>query len=326
MRRVALPTLLVGGVVVVVLLVYALTFQVRFSDVAVKVRFGKVAAVIREPDIYFRLPWPIESVYTYDRRLRTLDTPEGEVKTRDGKNVVVGCYALWQVDADNPVVFKNRVGNERMAEEQLRARVNQRRAAVIGNEDLSSFVNPNEQAVKISYDRMEDSMLHGKLVGGEGDDRSLQEGVLADFGIKVTKIAIRRVSLPEETTQSVFQQMMTERQTEAARYREEGKAIAETITGQAKSASEQILAFAGSVAQRERSKGQRAARRIYEQIAAGDQEFFEWLRWLDALQAALKQKSTIFLDSRSALFEHFVQPMPPTTQPTTPAAAPAGGK
>jgi hypothetical protein len=44
MRRIPLPTLLMAGIVVLVLLVYALTFVVRFSQVAVKVRLGEVAA------------------------------------------------------------------------------------------------------------------------------------------------------------------------------------------------------------------------------------------------------------------------------------------
>ena len=47
---------------------------------------------------------------------------------------------------------------------------------------------------------------------------------------------------------------------------------------------------------------------ILKQIAAEDVEFFEWLRWLDALQVSLRQKSTIFLDNNSTLFEPFVAP------------------
>jgi len=319
MRRIPLPTLLTASVVVVVLLVYALTFQVRFSEVAVKVRLGKVAAIIQEPGLYPRWPWPIETIKKYDQRLRTLDTLEAEVKTRDGRNIIVGNYAVWRIE--DPDLFFKRVETIPKAEEQLRARIAQRRAAVFGNADLSSFINLNEEMVTTGFDRLEDDLLNGTQAEEGRPGRSLAEGIRADFGIHLEKVAVRRISLPEETTQSVFQQMIAERQKEAARYREEGKAVAQTITAEAEGAKQQILAFAEHQAQEERSKGFQASERILKQIATADAEFFEWLRWLDALRTSLRQRSTIFLDNNSELFKPFVAPLTPTTRP---AAADAG--
>jgi membrane protease subunit HflC len=307
MKRLSIPTVVTAVLVVVVLLVKLTTFMVRFSEVAVKVRMGQVAAIITQPGLYWRWPWPIESVKTYDTRLRTLDTLESEIKTRDGKNVIVGNYALWRIA--EPRTFYIRVGNEREAEDKLRARINQRRAAVIGNEDLSAFVNPNQDAVDASYNRIEKELLSGKQTEGESAGLSLRDAVLADFGIQLVKVDVRRISLPEETTQTVFQQMIAERQKEATRFREEGKSRAQTITAQAEADRNQIIAFAERKAQEIESTGIQAATGILKQIGAQDSEFFEWLCWLDALRDSLRQKSTIFLDSRSALFEYFKAPV-----------------
>jgi membrane protease subunit HflC len=313
MRKIPVPTLLTAAIVVVVLLVYALTFQVRFSEVAVRVRLGNVVNILEKPGIYRRWPWPIETVQKYDKRLRTLDTGEGEIVTQDGKSVIVASYAVWRIQ--DPLKFSTSVLTIPRAEEQLRARINQRRGAVIGNQKLSAFVNLNEELVNSSYDQVEAALLTGQQAEGE-QGGSLRDQFLKDCGIYLEKVALRRISLPEETTQSVFQQMVAERQKEAARFREEGKARATTITRQAEAAGRQILAFAESKGEQYRSTGVQASTRILEQIKAEDAEFFEWLRWLDALRLALHQKSTIFLDNNSALFKPFVEP--PATMPARP--------
>ena len=230
----------------------------------------------------------------------------GEIKTKDGKNIIVGNYALWRIKA--PRTFVDRRLTIREAEERLRARINQRRAAVIGNEDLSDFVNLNEELVNANYNRIEDTMLNGKQVEGEDVGISLKESVLADFGIELVKVDIRRISLPEETTQSVFQQMIAERQKEAARFREEGKSRAQTITAQALADRDKIISFTRRKAEEISSTGVQASTGILKQIETEDAAFFEWLRWLDALSVALRQKSTIFLDNNSALFERFQPP------------------
>jgi membrane protease subunit HflC len=309
MKKIPIPTLLTASIVVLVLLVYALTFEVRFSEVAVKVRLGQVAAIVKQPGLYPRWPWPIESIKKYDRRLRTLDTTEAEIKTKDGKNVIMGNYAVWQIE--NPNQFYVRVNTIAKADEYLRARITQRRAAVIGNEDLSAFVNPSEDVVNASFDRISQELLHGRRTEAEDQNaRSLYDSVLADFGIRLEKVAIRRISLPEETTKSVFQQMSAERQAEAARYREEGKAVAQKLTSEADAARKSILAFADRKASEESAKGVQASTGILSQIASEDTDFFIWLRWLEALRTSLKQKSTIFLDNDSELFKRFTEPPP----------------
>ena len=306
MRKVPIPTLLTASVVVLVLLVYALTFEVRFSEVAVRIRFGNVVDIVKDPYIYPKWPWPIERIKKYDKRLRTLDMVEGEIKTKDAKNVVVGNFAVWRID--DPELFYTAVTTVPKAEEQLRARIAQRRAAVVGTENLSAFVNLNEEQVIANHDRIESAILHGRQTEDAEEGRSLYDGVLADFGIHLEKVGLRRISLPEETTESVSQQMIQERTKEAERFRAEGKSRAASITAQAEGAARQIRAFAERRAAEHSAKGIEASTRTLAQIDAEDAGFFEWLRWLDALRVSLQQNSTIFLDNNSPLFDHFVTP------------------
>ncbi len=301
-------TLIVALPVVLILLLAASTYQVAFNQVAVKVRFDE-GEVIREPGLRLKWPWPIEHVQHYDQRLQTLDTPETEIKTIDGKNVIVGAYALWTIE--DPLQFYRRVRTVDEAEKQMRSRISQAQAAVIGQSNLSDFVNLDAALVEQKYDALLERMRE-----------TVAPGLRADYGIHVAELGLRRISLPRETTQEVFNSMRAERNKLAARFREEGKSQAEGIKARANSEAKQILEFASSKAQEIKSAGVQASTRIYEQIAAEDAEFFEWLRWLDALKASLAQKTTIFLDQNSPLFGPFVNP--PAVPPAAGAATAAG--
>lgn len=295
MKRVPIPSMITAIILVLILIVYSIVYEVRFSESVVKVRFGEPQAVVTKPGLKFKWPAPIETVRHYDTRLRVLDTPETEIKTSDGQNVIVGCFAIWRIT--DPLEFYKRVETEREAEKDLRDRVNHSRAQVIGQHQWSEFVNLDSQLVDASYEQIENQIL-----------QDAAPGILKDYGVKLERVGIWRISLPEEATASVQESMRQERERMAARYREEGESLKEAIVARAASQSKQILAFAERKAKEIEAAGVKASVRIFEQIAEEDTDFFIWLRWLEALEVALKTKTTIFLDSSVEIFEHFSGP------------------
>lgn len=313
MKRVPVPSLITAFVLVLILVIYSITYQVRFSESVVKVRFGAPREVISDAGLKFKWPPPIETVRHYDTRWRVLETPETEIKTRDSQNVIVGCFAIWKIQ--DPLLFYKRVPEERTAEAKLRARINESRAKVIGQHDWSDFVNLDSQLVNQSYQRIEGEML-----------ADAAPGIQTDYGVELKRVGIWRISLPEETTASVQDAMRKERERMANTYREEGESLKQAIVARAESQSDQIMAFAERKAGEIEAAGVAATRRIFEQIPQQDTQFFIWLRWLDALKSALAQKTTIFIDSKSELFQHFAQPptevsVSPGSEPAPPSAA-----
>ncbi len=292
MSRMPFLTLLIA---IVIILVYGMTERVKFSERAVRVTLGRASeeSVISKPGLYFRWPPPIEFIRTYDVRLHTTDTPESEIKTRDGKNLIVSCYLLWQIE--DPYKFYVRVKDVGEAERQLRTRVGQIRSAAIGKRDMSFFVNLDEQTVSANYVALEEEMLTDAAAS-----------ILNDYGIVVKKIGIRRISLPEQVTETVFKAMIANANKQATTYREVGKAKAEEIRARANSDRRQILAFADAKAEEIRSTGVQASTNILSQIPTEDRDFFEFLRQLEALEIALAEQSTIFLDSNSILSDVFI--------------------
>lgn len=298
MRRVPAATLVTGVLLLAALVSYAMTTRVRFNEVGVRVKLGQASAasVIDKPGLYMRWPPPIEWIYTYDARLRTTDTPEAEGKTVDGKNLIVSAYALWRIQ--NPYQYYVRVTDDAKAVELLRTRLGQVRSAAIGKRELSYFVNLDNEQVQQNWDALEAEML-----------AAAAPGVLSDYGIELIEVSIRRISLPEQVTKTVFQAMSKNAERLAARYREEGKSIGAMITAQSQAEARQILAFVEARAQEIRSEGYRQAKRFLEQVKAEDIPFYEFLRQMDALRIALGSKTTFFLDSNSPLFKPMTEPL-----------------
>lgn len=297
MKKIPIVTVVTAGVIVAALLVFAFTFQVRFNETAVRVRLGKADAssVIREPGVYFRWIWPIDRVEKYDRRLHVTDIPDTETPTADRKNLIVGLYAVWKIN--DPLRFQTSVGTVREAEARMRSRFEQARPAAVGLAPLGSFVSLDSEQVNAKFEELEQKML-----------ADVAPGLESEFGVTLVRVGIRRVSLPEQVTQEVFNSMRLQRERIAAAYKEEGTARKNAIVARAESAVASILAFAESKARQIEAEGQAAAARIINSVPPEYREFFIWLRRIEALKAGLAQRSTIFLDSGSDLMRDFLTP------------------
>lgn len=296
MNRSINPMLFVFGVAGLLLIVYAFVFTVRFSEVAVRVRMGKAdeSSVIREPGLKFRLPI-FDSIRKFDTRIRVLETNETEIKTNDKQNLIVGCFALWKIE--DPLQYYKRVADDTGAGTLLRQRIDEVRATVIGSHELADIVNRDADLLR--HEQIEQEML-----------AAAAPALAADYGIKLIRVAIRRISLPEEATATVQEAMKAEREAIAKEYTQEGESVASAITARARSQRDQILAFADRKAQAIVAEGIRGSERLLSAIGEKDEAFFIFLRVMDALKAGLAEGATIFIDSKSDLFRYFESPLP----------------
>lgn len=297
MNRVPIPTLIVALVLIAVFAFYTFTFQVRFNEAAVKVRFGKADAssVVTAPGLHFRWPIPIERVVKYDTRLRSLETPEGEIKTKDGTNVIIGCYALYRIQ--DPLKFLRSAANESEVAKQMRARLDQARQSVIGRFDMSALVNLDEDVLDETYRTLEEALI-----------REAKAEIDETYGVDLVTFEIRRVSLPKDATEKVFESMRKERERFATNYRSQGNSENERITAQAEADAEQIRQFASRRAQEIISVGVQQATRKLAEIEDTDREFYIWLRKLEALRASLAERATVFIGVESPLYRALMSP------------------
>ena len=281
-------TLILSGVVIAALFVLLqLVFIVRQGEVAVVTMLGRPVREVTDAGLYGRWPWPVQRVYAFDNRTRTLEGSFEETMTADGKNVLVSLYAGWRI-AD-PVKFLERVGTAERAEANLDGLIRTYKNSSVGQLKFGQLVNTD--AAQLKFDDLEKQLL--AAIQGPAKER---------YGIEVGFVGVRRVGLPESVTQSVFERMKAERQELADRYKAEGQGEAIKIRAQADSERDQLLSKASADAMRLRAEGDASAAQYY-QVFSKNEDLAKFLMKLQTMQETLKEKSTVVLSTDTEPFD-----------------------
>jgi len=260
-------------------------------------------SVIRTPGFFFRWPWPIQSIDTFDNRLQITTTTGEETPTGDGKPIIITTAIGWRI-AD-PYWFSIRCNDMETARERLKSRVRSDQKTVIGNYDFAHFVSIDPEELK--YDEIE----NGIAVEVAGNARKL-------YGIEVEYVRLEKLALPRQITKQVFDAMKKERQAEATRIESEGESQATWIKGQAESIADTILGFANRTAKEIEAKGIEQAA-AYNKTFRQDESLALFLLNIENLPKILKERTTLVFDQNSPL----VSMLKGMTGAQVPATAPA---
>lgn len=282
---------IVGVVAVTVLGLYATAFQVREGRAAVVTRFGDPVREVTQAGLHWKLPWPIDRANMIDRRQRVFETRHGEMLTRDKKNLILLAYAAWRVD-DNRIWIRA-VGSQEAAEEKLDSLLLDAQAKVVGRHDLSALVSTNPEDLAVEA-------IEAELLA------AVQETARTRYGIEITHVGFKRLSLPEENITKVFGQMRAERAREAATYQGQGEERAAEIRAETDEEVAVITAKAEEEAARIRGKAEADAAEIYATAQARDPELYKFLRTLQALETVLTgagSRTSLILRTDSAPFQ-----------------------
>ncbi len=126
----------------------------------------------------------------------------------------------------------------------------------------------------------------------------------AKYGIKIVDVRIKRIGLPDQIRDSVFERMRKERARIAQRYRSEGGEEAMKIRAAADKQRAVILASANAEAEIIRGKAEAEATRTYSKAHQKDPQFFELIRTLESYKKFLDEKTTILLSGDSELLKY----------------------
>jgi len=278
---------LVGLTMLILLALLMLVFTVRQGDVVVVTTFGKVQRSISLAGLYFRWPWPIQKVQTYDNRWHLLPGTYEQTLTLDGKNILAGVYAGWRI-AD-PIQFFQGLGTVQQAENNLNGLIRNHKNATLGQFNFSNLVNVDETALK--FEEIEQAIL-----------KAVQPGARDRYGIEVGFIGIRQIGLPPSITEKVFERMRAERAEIAERYLSEGEGEAIRIRAEADSQRDQMLAEAEAKAKRMRADGDAAAAEFYKTFEENP-ELANFLKKLEVLEETLQEGSTLILGTDTQPFD-----------------------
>lgn len=281
-----LGTILAAVFLGIVLLLYMCTFQVRFTEVAIRKTWGKPASsAITEPGLRFKWPRPIQSVVTYDKRIQRLDEQAAETRTKDGKNVLLATYTLWRI-ADPVIFHTNFPSGVEDGEKKLRTTVVTHKHAVTGRHEWGDFIStdPNERKIREI-------------------EREIKEAVakdaLTEYGIEVVDFGIKRLSLPQAVTSSVFQSMKSHEEAKSQRYTAEGRARADDILANANAKKGRIMAEVRRNVAEIQTEAERIVSTYYKEFDEHPQLRI-LLDKLRTIEEALTGRTTIFLDTNEA--------------------------
>ena len=282
------PTMLLGLIVAVILLTAVFSFQLNQTDVAVITTFGR-PAVIEEPGLHFRWPFPFQKVYRFDKRIRCFEGSSGkleETATRDGHNILAGIYVDYRIG--NPETFFKQLKDIANAEEVLNNLMRSEKNSAFGLYNFNQIVNTNPAQLKL--DEIQ-NQIKANLISQTGK-----------FGIEIVGVGINSLGVPKTITEKVFDRMVAERKQFADKSIAEGKSKAREIRISADRDRTIALAEAEAQAQRIRAEGDAKAAESYKTFSK-DPELAEFLRKLEALRTILKGRTTVVFDTNVPPFD-----------------------
>jgi len=250
-------------------------FVVSETQRAVKLRFGEIVEFDVNPGLHFKLPI-VNTVRKFDARILTLDAAPQSYLTSEKKALSVDSFVKWRV-SDVAKYFTTTGGDE----ERLRRLLSQRVDAGLRNEFGSRTV---KEVVSGQRDELMDKL-------------SNQLNIIAkdELGIEVIDLRVKKIDLPPEVSDSVYNRMRTERERLAKELRAQGNEVAERIRATADKDKTIILADAYREAEETKGNGDATATATYASAYSKDPEFYDFTRSLKAYESTFSNKSDFLL-------------------------------
>jgi membrane protease subunit HflC len=288
-------TLIIGLLLILIFGLWLFVFQVRTTEVAVVTTFGNPTRPITEPGAYWKAPWPIQKVWPLDKRVQNFEDKLTEGLTRDNFNLLSTVYVGWKIT--DPTAFfpkfatisANPIGE---AERQLQQLLDNAKSAVIGKHPLSDFISATDNGT--NFLAIENEIL-----------TAVQSQVRANnYGLGIEFLGIKKLQLPPNVSQSVFERMTSERKVLADQLQYEGDAEAQKIRSTADLKAAQMLVNAEGQATQIKGQGEAEAAKSLE-VFQQNPELASFLFRLNALEGSLKERSILIFDQHTPPFDLF---------------------
>jgi len=276
---------ILSALIAVFVLVSLTAYTVDQRQSAIIFQLGEIVDVKTEPGLYFKIPF-LQNIRYFDSRVLTLDSNEPErFITSEKKNVLVDSFVKWRI-IDVKKYYVSVGGDEARARTRLFQTVNDSLRAEFGKRTVHDVVSGQRDQIM--------EILRQKA---DQDARKI--------GVQVLDVRLKRVDLPQEVSESVYQRMEAERKRVANELRSTGAGEAEKIRADAERQREVIIAEAYRDAQRTKGEGDAKATAIYADAYSQNPEFYAFYRSMEAYRQTFKNKSDVMvLDPSSEFFKY----------------------
>lgn len=275
--------LVIAGLVLV--LAYLSVFIVEQTEKAILFQFGEIVKVDIDPGFHFKVPI-FNDVKLFDARVLNLDAKPERFLTSEKKNVIVDSFVKWRID--NVALFYTTMSGD---PNTANLRIDQVMKDAMRSEFSKRTIN---QVVSADRSKLRDILVKETHNTAE------------KWGIEIVDVRIKRIDLPSDVSNSVYQRMVAERDRIAKEFRSQGKEEAERIQADADRQREVILAEAFRDAEISRGEGDAAATDIYSNAYGRNTEFFTFYRSLNAYKHTFQDgNDRLILEPNSEFFKFF---------------------
>jgi len=270
---------------IAVIIISQSIYVVSEIERAVKLRFGEIVEFDVQPGLHFK--WPIvNSIKYFDGRILTLDAVPQRYLTSEKKALMVDSFIKWRIK-DVAKYFTTTGGDEERAKRLLSQRVDTGLRNEFG-------IRTVKEVVSGERDQLMNSLA-----------TSLDTIAQQELGVEVIDLRVKKIDLPFEVSDSVYNRMRTERERLARELRAQGNEVAEKIRATADKDKTIILADAYREAEETRGLGDAKATATYAEAYTKDPEFYDFTRSLKAYQATFQSKGDILIiDPDSDFFKY----------------------
>ncbi len=272
------------GVLVVGVVVFSSLFTVYQTQQALILQFGNPVGVEREAGLKFKLPF-VQNVEYFDKRILDLDPPVQEVLLADQKRINVDAFARYRIV--DPLRFKQRAVTLTNFRQVFGGLLNSEVRSEVAKVSLADMLSEQRAVVM------------GRIASGVKTQAPA-------FGVEVVDVRIGRTDLPEQTSQSVYNRMRSERIAQAAQLRAEGEELKAKIQAEADKDRTIIFAEANKKAKILEGEGDGQRTRVLNEAYGQDPGFFDFYRSLEAYGALGGEGTTMVLSPDADFFRFFL--------------------
>lgn len=242
---------------------------------------------IYQPGLHFKIPM-IERVNKIDARIQTLDDAPDRFVTAEKKDVLVDSYVKWKIVDFSTFYVRTAGGNIENAKALLKQKVNNGLRTEFGSRTIKQIVSGDRDSL------MEEAMLSA-------------ESSKVDLGIEVVDVRVKRINLPEEVSNSIYERMRAERHAVAKEHRSQGREKAEVLRATVDAKVTVMIADAKKHAFTLRGEGDALAAKVYSDAYSKDVEFYGFIRSLQAYENSFSSKSDILVVKPDSDFFHYLK-------------------
>ena len=269
-------------VFVIAVIALANIYVVKEGEYRVIRQFGEIKSIKDSPGLHMKIPF-IQSVTTIPKYQMNRNLSEAEINTKDKRRIIIDNYAVWRVV--NPKDMISNAGNIINASARMEEFIYSVVRAELGQLEYSDIIN-DENSSRGSLNDQITKEVNGLLAKDK-------------YGIEVVDVRIKRTDLPEENEQSVYNEMISDRESVAQKFLSTGDADKRRIEAETDSKVIQMKAAANKDAALVRAEGDAEAARIYNASFSKDPEFYSLYRTLESYKKTIGEDTMIVIPSDS---------------------------